>query len=251
MKKSLYLAISLAAFNLYAEEEKKGNASDPTAAINFTDLKYQQYDLGDLGQGDDRTVYKMEGAYMLGQEHKLTYELNYWDTDLIGEDKNDFESLKLKYINLTPGMLGGVKYKLALGVESINSFGEFNEGIGTGTHQIAPLFGAGWMLGEKDFLVTLLQYYHSYHEDSDAEKVRITGPRLIWIHSFPEYKMWLKVDNKFSIDHENDNDTSNIVEVQVGKMFTPKLGLFVDYFNNTGGYEQYDYGVGFGLRFMY
>ena len=250
MKKFLYLALSLSTSALYAEENK-GNASDPTSAVNFTDFKVQTYDLGDLGQGNDRLVYEIEGAYMLSPNDKLTYTLDYWDTDITGEDENGFDSLKLKYINLTPGMLGGVKYKLALGAEAINSYGDTDKGIGNGTYQIAPLIGAGWMLGKKDFLVTLLQYYHSYHEDSDADKVRVTGPRLIWIHSFPEYKMWLKVDNKFSIDHENDNDTSNVVEVQLGKMFTPKLGLFVDYFNNTGGYDQYDYGVGFGLRFMY
>jgi hypothetical protein len=230
------------------------NASDPTAAVNFTDLRLQSFDLGDVSAlGDDLNRYWLEGAYMAAPGHKITYEVNYWETDTTGRDESGMESASISYKNLTPGQLsGGIKYTMVWGAEAIFSLGDPEDGIGSGTDQIAPLVGAGWNLSEKDFLITLVQYFHSYNEDDAApQKIRSTGPRLIWIHSIPQYQAWLKIDDKFSIDHENDNSTSNILEIQVGKMLTPAIGVYVEYLNNTGGTEVYDHGVGIGMRMVY
>jgi hypothetical protein len=236
--------------NLYAAGG--ADASNPTAAVNYSDLRYQSFDLGDTGGGDDRDRFALEGAYVLTPAHKFTYELNYWDTDITGRDESGFESLKIRYINLTPGQLsGGLKYKLALGAELITDLGDTDDGIGSGTDQIAPLLGAGWLLDDRNFVITLVQYFHSYDEDDNTQQVRTTGPRLIWIHKLPQYNAWFKLDDKFSIDHENDDHSSNIVELQLGKMLTPGFGIYVDYLNNTGGTQQYDDGVGIGFRFTY
>ena len=76
----------------------------------------------------------MEGAYIITEENKVTYELNYWDTNITGQDESGLESFKMKYINLRPKMLSGaLKYKLAVGVEIIHGLGEVSEGIGSGT----------------------------------------------------------------------------------------------------------------------
>jgi hypothetical protein len=37
-----------------------------------------------------------------------------------------------------------------------------NQGTGTGADQIAPLAGIGWVLNDKNFIVTLVQYFHSW-----------------------------------------------------------------------------------------
>lgn len=225
------------------------NASDPTAAVNFVDFRFQAFDLDGSA---DRDRYALEGAYIPAEGHKLTYEINYWDTDITGKDESGLESVKVRYINLQPKMLsGGLKYKLAIGAEVILDQGDVDDGIGSGTDQIAPMFGAGWLLSERHFLITLVQYFHSYEEDSNAEKVRTTGPRLIWLYKIPDIKGWLKVDDKFSINHEDDDHTSNSIEIQLGKMFTPSIGGYVEYLNNNAGVRGYDDGIGVGLRMTF
>jgi hypothetical protein len=229
------------------------NASDPTAALNYTDVKAQFFDTGDLSPlGDDRDRYAIEGAYMLSPKDKITYEVNYWDTDISGKSESDFESVKAKYINITPHALdNGLKYRLAIGAEVIADLGDYDKGIGTGTSQIAPLIGAGWSLGDTDTLITLVQYFHSIDEDDGAPKIRTTGPRLIWIHSFPKYKAWLKLDDKFSINHENSGSTGNVIEVQLGKFVAPGIGVYLEYLTASGSESIYDDGFGIGVRKMY
>ena len=235
--------------SVLAEEGGNGNASDPTASVNYADLRFQAFDLDGTA---DRDRFAVEGAYMIAEGHKITYELNYWDTNITGKDESGLESVKLKYINLQPKMLSsGLKYKLAIGVEVIHDLGEVSDGIGSGTDQIAPLFGAGWSLNDRNFVITLVQYFHSFSEDANAQKVRTTGPRLIWIYNIPDIGGWLKVDDKFSIDHENDNHSSNILEFQLGKMFTPTIGGYIEYLTNTGGIKQYEDGFGVGLRIAF
>lgn len=250
----LMLSLGLSASLVAADDEPQGNASDPTASVNFADFRMQTFDLGDFSSaGDERDRYALEGAYVVAPGHKVNYEVNYWETDVTGREESGLESIKAKYINLSPGQLsGGMKYVAVWGVEAIIDLGDPDEGIGGGTDQVAPLIGVGWKLSKKDFLITLVQYFHSYDEDDAApQKVRMTGPRLIWIHKMPQYKAWLKVDDKFAIDHENGGDSSNILEIQLGKMLTPKFGIYVDYLNNTGGTKFYDDGFGIGFRMMY
>ncbi|MBW1792730.1 MAG: hypothetical protein JRJ14_10855, partial [Deltaproteobacteria bacterium] len=70
------------------------NASNPLAAVTNTDLRAQYFDL----DGPERYDYWVDGAAMLTPKLKLKYELHYWDTDVTGSSKSDFESLHLKPI---------------------------------------------------------------------------------------------------------------------------------------------------------
>ena len=72
--------------------------SDPTAAVNYQDVRYRYFD---LDRGADKHSFETEGAYMLHPRFKLTNELRYVNTDSSGKSEQDFEELKLKGIHLT------------------------------------------------------------------------------------------------------------------------------------------------------
>ena len=240
----------------YTEEESQeassgAAASDPTAAVNFQDLRYRYFD---LAGGADKNSFETEGAYMLTPRFKITNELRYVETDSSGESEQDFEQIKLKGILLTEGTPFGIKAKYAVGVEWQKDLGDIKEGTGTGADIIAPLFGIGWVLNDKNFIITLIQYFHSYETDSARrDDVRETGPRLIWIRSIPEIAGWFKADLKMSINHEDDDDFSQTLELQLGKMFSPRVGGYVEILlgDDVMDTNAYDIGGGLGVRFMY
>ena len=70
---------SIGHFNTALAEGDGSNASDPTAAINYVDFRFQAFDLDD---SRNRDRYAVEGAYVITPEHKITYEINYWETDI-------------------------------------------------------------------------------------------------------------------------------------------------------------------------
>jgi len=167
------LVLVLASVHAYAQE----NASNPLAAVNNTDLRYQYFDL----DGSDRSDYYADGSYMATLKLKLKYELHYWDTDVTGTSESDWESFHLKPIYFpTEGEWGSWNYKLAVGVEWIVGFGNEDKGIGSGSDQIAPLFGVALVKGET-VLVPLVQQFVSY----DGPDVNTTAFRLIAIQSMP------------------------------------------------------------------
>ena len=57
------------------------NASNPLAAVNNTDIRYQAFDVGN----SDRQDAFIDGAYMLRDDLKLKYELRYVSTDVTGK----------------------------------------------------------------------------------------------------------------------------------------------------------------------
>ena len=234
---ALILVLVTGATHAYGEE----NASNPLAAVNNTDIRLQYFDLG----GSDRNDYWLDGSYMLTPKLKLKYELHYWDTDVTGSNENDWESLHLKPIYFpTQGEWGSWKYKLAVGAEWIVGFGNEDKGIGTGSDQIAPLVGVALVKGGT-VLVPLLQHFVSY----DGPDVTQTSLRLIGIQSLPN-SFWGKLDAKVPVDWVN-NAVPASVEVQLGKMFLPSFGTYVDGLFGVGGDRPYDWGVGVGLRFNY
>ena len=54
----------------------------------------------------------------------------------------------------------------------------------------------------------------------------------------------------FYIDWENDTVPAT-AEVQLGKMFSPKFGTYLDGLFGIGSDKPYDWGVGVGVRFSY
>ena len=78
-----------------ASAQSAGAASDPTASINFQDLRFRYLD---LGGGKARRWYNTEGGYMVTPKLKLINELHYWDTDVSGRTSAwEAEVLPLNY----------------------------------------------------------------------------------------------------------------------------------------------------------
>lgn len=119
-----------------AQEAASGaDAANPTAAVNFQELRYRYFD---LSRGDKHS-FETEGAYMLHPRLKITNELRYVSTDRSGKSEQDFEELKIRGIFLSDIMPFGIKAKLAVGAEWLKDLGDFEEGTGTGADSIAPL----------------------------------------------------------------------------------------------------------------
>ena len=236
----LALLISIGTTCAYAEE----NASNPLAAVSNTDLRAQYFDL----DGPERRDYYVDGASMLTPNLKLKYELHYWDTDVTGSSENDWESLHLKPIYFPESMvgkLGSWKYKVAIGGELLLDAGNEDKGIGSGSDQVAPLFGLAFVR-DNTVLVPIVQHFVEYN----GPDVNMTSLRLIAIQTLPE-NFWGKLDAKIPVDWENDNEIPASVEVQLGKMFTPAFGTYLDGLFGVGGDKPYDWGVGIGVRFNY
>jgi hypothetical protein len=243
--------IALARPALAQEAASGADASNPTAAVNYQDARYRYFD---LDQGADKHSFETEGAYMLHPRFKLTNELRYVNTDRSGKSEQDFEELKLKGIHLSDIEPFGIKAKLALGGEWLKDLGNFEEGTGTGADMIAPLAGIGWIPDDRNFIITLVQYFYSYDTDSAREEdVRETGPRLIWIRKLPDIGGWFKADLKMSIDHEDDENFDQVLELQLGKMFSPRIGIYGELLlgDDVLDSSAYNVGGGLALRFMY
>ena len=109
-------------------------ASDPTAAVNFQDLKLRYFD---LTKGNEESILEAEGSYVFSPAFKLTHKLVGTRTNRSGDWETGFRELSLKPIYLHPIMPFGIKAKLALGGEWIKDLGKTRDGTGTGTDQIA------------------------------------------------------------------------------------------------------------------
>jgi len=233
------LVVALVGINRsYAGE----NASNPLAAVNNTDVRLQYFDLDGLERYD---FWVADGAYMLTPKLKLKYELHYWDTDVTGSSEGDWESLHLKPIYFpTQGEWGTWKYKTAVGGELIIDAGHEEKGIGSGSDQIGPLVGVALVRGNTVLIPLVQQFW-----EIDGPDVNTTAFRLITIQSFAN-GVWGKLDAKVPVDWENDTIPAT-VEVQLGKMFTPSFGTYVDGLVGVGADRPYEWGVGVGVRFNY
>ena len=224
-----------------------GNASNPLAAVNNTDFRLQYMDLG----GAYLTDAWLDGAYMLNPKVKLKYEVHHWTSNVTGTRQSNFESLHLKAIWFpTQGEWGSWKYKPAIGLEWIKGWGNDDlvlgyRSIGSSSDQLGPFVGLSLVKGGT-VLVPLLQHFVSY----DGSDVKMTAARLIAIQSLAN-NYWGKLDLIFPVDWENDKATPATAEAQLGKMFSPSFGVYVDGMVGVGADRPYDWGVGVGVRFNY
>ena len=220
----------------------KENASNPLAVVGHTDLRWQYKDLG----GPERNDFYLDGAVMLSPRLKLKYELHYWDTDKSGTWQNDWESLRLTPIYFpTKGKWGSWKYKLGIGAELIEDFGNEDKGIGSGSDEIAPAVAVELRRGDT-VLTPRVQHYVEY----DGPNVNKTEFRLTAFQSLPN-KYWCKLEPKITVDWADDNAIPATLKVELGKMFLPLFGTYVDGLLGIGGDRSYDWGFGIGLRFHY
>lgn len=233
-----------------SSENSGAAASDPTSSVNSQDFKYKYFD---LTTGSKDHIFEAEGNYAFNPRFKINHKLIGVHTNRIGSYETDFKELSLKPIFLTPGHLFGIKTVFAVGGEWIKDLGDVTDGTGSGSDKIAPLAGVAWAVSPKDTVITLAQYFHSYTEDTGVAKVRQTGPRVIWLHSIPQIKGWLRVDWKGVINHEADNDFSSTLELQLGKMITPKFGVYGELLLGDVVFDTDAYDIGFSVagRFLY
>ena len=222
------------------------NASNPLAAVSNTDLRFQYIDLGDSHLKD----LWVDGAYMVAPKLKVKYELHYWSEDAAGSTVSDFQSFHLKPIYFpTQGTWGSWQYKLAVGFEWIMGLADDEIGIRLRgkqySDQLAPLVGLTLVKGGT-VLVPLMQHFVSY----SGPDISTTAFRLIAIQSLPN-SFWLKLDAIAPIEWENDNAVPAEAELQLGKMFSPSLGVYMDGLIGIGGDKPYEWGVGVGARFNY
>ncbi len=167
---------------------------------------------------------------------------------MTGSRKNDWESFHVKPIYFPEGWVGSMgdwKYKVAVGGELIIDFDNADDGIGSGSDQIAPLVGIALAQGDT-VLVPLVQHY----VEIDGPDVNTTAFRLIGIQSFPG-KVWSKLDAKVPVDWEHDNEILSTIELQLGKNFSPLFASYIEGLFGVGNDRPYDWGAGFGVRFKY
>ena len=124
-------------------------------------------------------------------------------------------------------------------------FGNSDKGIGTGSDQLSGFTGAAFVKGGT-VIVPLVQHFMSYN----GPDVNTTAFRLIAIQSLPN-DFWAKLDAKLPIAWANDNALPITAEVQLGKMFNPSFGVFVDGLVGMGNDRPYEWGAGVGIRLMY
>lgn len=221
------------------------NASNPLAAVNNTDfrLRYSN-NLANIGDVND---FFVDGSYLLSQKFKIKYELHYQESDLTGSSEKDWESFRLMFIYFaTQGMSGTWRYKLAFGTQLIVDFNNTSKGIGSGSDQFAPFIAMAFVKG-KTVLIPLMQHFLSY----SGPDVNTTAIRLIAIQSLPK-QFWGKLDVTAPIDWQNDNIVPASAEVQIGKMLSPKFGIYGDVLRvGIGSNKPYDWGLGIGMRFSY
>lgn len=158
------------------------NASNPLAAVNNTDIRYQSFDMS----GSDRADMFIDGAVMLNPDLKLKYELHYNSTDITGTSYSGFEKAVLKAIYFPSESQINENWgvRTAVGLERTLDLGDPAEGIGSGADTLAPFGGAAFANPKTGLtLIPLLQHFESYNGTVDVRK---TAARLIALKPFAE-----------------------------------------------------------------
>lgn len=233
------LALIVAASYAVADE----NPSNPLSKGKNTDIRAQYFD---LRANSERTDYFIDGGFMATDKLKLKYEAHYWDTDITGNSEQDWESIHLKGIYFPKeGKWGDTPYRTAVGLEWIKSFDNADLGIGADSDFLSPFVGVALQINEDLMLIPLVQHYSEYSGDD----FDITAARLIGLWKFTA-GYWGKLDAKLPYDW-NEEEVSGAVEVQLGRMFTPQFGLYLEGLAGIGDDRDYNWGAGLGIRFIY
>ena len=244
---ALLLPITLSLSTLSAAEEgleSAENPSNPLSKGRNTDLRLQYFD---LGNGSDRTSYNVEGAMMIKPDLKLKYGARYWSTNVTGEREHGMEAASLKGIYYAKDRqwdAWGVRP--AIGLEWIYDFGNEDQGIGGGSNILSPFLGLAFAHKSGLSLIPLVQHFAEY----SGNKVKLTAFRLIALKPL-DAGSWLKLDAKVPVDWEHDRAIPASAEIQLGRMFNPKIGGYLDGFVGLGDDRPYDWGIGVGLRYIY
>ncbi len=238
-----FLAFGLTLATGIASAEE--NASNPLAAVNNVDLRWQFTS----SDARDRHDVFIDGAYMLLPVLKLKFELHYNFTDVTGSDENDFEKVVIKpiYFPYQSKLNEDWGIKAAVGFDAIIEFGNEDKGIGVGADQIAPFGGFAFAhLPSGLVLIPLLQHFVSFNGDTDVSQ---TAARLIALKPFGK-GYWVKLDAKVPYDWENELWPIT-AEIQLGYNLGPSWAIYADGLVGIGHDRPYDAGAGLGLRFKF
>ncbi len=220
-------------------------ASNPLASVNNIDLKWTYFRLNDRNESR-RNNYWIKGSAQLSPAVKLSYELNYQETNITGSSESDWESLRIKPIFfIKSGSIGSWKYRMATGFEWILDFDNREKGIGSGADQISPLFGVALQPRKGTTLVPLVQHFVSY----SGPDVNTTGLRFIAIQRLPD-QFWAKADLIAPYDWERDTLPAT-AEVELGKMLNNAFGIYVSGLSGVGGDRTLDWGASLNVRYVY
>jgi len=221
------------------------NASNPLSKGRNTDVGMQST----RGSSGDETDYFIEGAFMARDNLKIKYELHYNDISSTAGVANGFEKAILKAIYFpTEGRLNPTwGYRLALGIDWIVEFENFDRGIGTGSDQLAPFAGVALAnANSKLTFIPLIQHFASYNGPTDVSQTAI---RLIALQPFAT-DYWAMLDLKVPYDW-NAKTWPLTAELQIGYNINHRVALYGEALFGLGGDRPYDNGVGLGLRFKY
>lgn len=228
----------------FDESEDAAAASNPLSSTSKLDIRLDYFGLG----SKDRVDFNLRGDVMLHPRFKLAYEVHYWNTDITGSTEDDWERVVLRPIFFVDDVEVSERWamRIATGVEWIIDADNADKGIGSGSDQLAPLLGFAFSNRDSGLtLIPFVQHFVSY----DGPSVNTTAFRVIALQPLPN-SMWLKCDGKLPFDWENDTVPASI-EVELGKMFGPKWGVYCTGFGGIGEDRPYDWGAGIGFRFRF
>ena len=220
-------------------------ASNPLAAVNSIDLKLTYTELTD--PNNSRVdLYWIKGSYTINRWAKLSYGLNYQKTNITGSSRSDWQSVSLKPIFFVKqGRLGTGKYRLATGFEVILDADNCDKGIGRCTDLFSPLLGFAYMPKEGTTIVPLVQHF----VEISGEDTNITGARLIGIQKLPK-QYWTKLDLILPYDWDSEQ-ISGTAEVELGRMLSPRFGIYASAITGLGGNRRVDWGASANVRLVF
>lgn len=224
--------------------EDAAAASNPLSSTSKLDLRLDYFDL----DGGDRFDFNLKGDVMLHPRLKFTYEAHYWSTNITGTTEDDWESVSLKPIYFVDDvkLADPWQMRIAAGFEWLVDADNADQGIGSGSDQLGPLLGFAFNNRDTGLtLIPLVQQFLSY----DGPSVNTTAFRLIALQPLPD-SMWLRLDGRIPYDWENDAVPASF-EVELGRMFSPRWGVFGTSFIGIGGDRSYEWGLGAAVRFRF
>jgi hypothetical protein len=217
--------------------------SNPLASVTKVDLIWQYKKTTDRKHVND---FQVKASKMLGPQLKLNIEAHYWETNVTGESERDWEQISLKPVYLLDDKPIDDAWVMRLGggLEYIHDFDNRDKGIGSGADQVAPLFGAS--INNTETRLTLIPFVQHFEDVESGADIRTTVFRFIALQPLDGGR-WAKADLKLPRDWE-DEEWPGSAELEVGQMFSPTMGVFVQGLAGIGGERPFTYGAALGLR---
>ncbi len=223
-------------------------AADPVAKVNFIDLRVRVFDLED---GNDRTVYSVEGAQVLNPKFKLTYGARYWETDVTGSDRSGWGDFELQGIYFAKEDRWREKeYRMAVGFDLIIDGDNVDKGIGRGADIIGPLFAVGLVPRPGAALIGVVKYLKSFDEEP-GRHVEETRFAFSGIQKLRRIDGWFRLDARILFNHENDDKSTTALSFQLGKQLKPTFSVYVEGLLDIAGQKSIDDGYGIAGRFLF